>query len=493
MFDPICSPNCRVELQHDERPLAGRTMSRTSAKITDSRLRQLVEKWTGADDGITVGSFRTRRIRSAVMTSVASKVTTIAFQLLAIPVAVHALGPGQYGAFLIVSSILAWISLGGLGVAPGVTGYVARAIGGGSSTEARHVVSTGFVVSLVAAGATALVVAVVITAMEAGDGRLGQYLDPAFVPYLPAMSSAMLVVAAAGLIQFPTSVIQAARAGALEQHISNVWRIFGTGVGLVGMFAVSAWAPTMVAFATALAAPAVVSGLADSFSFLLRHRELIPKPSSFRRRLIGPLVATGAGFLAFSGGGFLITGISLVLASSSVSPEQLAPVGILFQLQALGVGLVSMVAVPLWPSVAHADAASDREWVIRAYRKLRGITVGVGILGAIGIVAVLPAIAVPVFGESVSFDPALTLPFAALFVLACWGMLHAFVLFGLGSARLVGMLTVVQGGLGLAVLVLTIDALGASAVGISALVSALAVTAWTLPVMLSRRLRVAQS
>jgi O-antigen/teichoic acid export membrane protein len=303
----------------------------------------------------------------------------------------------------------------------------------------------------------------------------------------------MLVVAVAALIQFPTSVVQAARAGALEQHLSNAWRVVGTVAGVAGMLAVSMWAPTMVAFAAALAAPALVAGLADSFTFLRRHRELIPTASSFRRRLVGPLVGIGAGFLAFSAGGFLITGLSLVLASSSVSPDQLAPVGILFQLQGLGVGLVSMVAVPLWPSVAHADAASDREWVVRAYRKLRGVTLGVGLTGAVAIVAILPAVAGPLFGESISFDLALTLPFAALFVLACWGMLHAFVLFGLGSARAVGMLTVMQGAVGLAVLVLTIDMLGPSAVGISALVSALLVNSWSLPVILSRRLHVAQS
>jgi hypothetical protein len=111
----------------------------------------------------------------------------------------------------------------------------------------------------------------------------------------------------------------------------------------------------------------------------------------------------------------------------------------------------------------------------------------------VAIVAILPAVAGPLFGESISFDLALTLPFAALFVLACWGMLHAFVLFGLGSARAVGMLTVMQGAVGLAVLVLTIDMLGPSAVGISALVSALLVNSWSLPVILSRRLHVAQS
>jgi hypothetical protein len=118
------------------------------------------------------------------------------------------------------------------------------------------------------------------------------------------------------------------------------------------------------------------------------------------------------------------------------------------------------------------------------------MSVAVGLLGAIGIVAVLPALAVPLFGGSVRFDLGLTLPFAALFVLACWGMLHAFILFGLGSALSVGMLTVVQGILGLAVLAITIDGLGSSAIGISALLSALAVNSWALPVILARRLRV---
>jgi hypothetical protein len=152
-----------------------------------------------------------------------------------------------------------------------------------------------------------------------------------------------------------------------------------------------------------------------------------------------------------------------------------------------------MVAIPLWPSVAHADAASDHQWVVRAYRALRRMAIAVGLLGAFGIIVILPAAAVPLFGNSVSFDIGLTVPFGALFVVACWGMLHAFVLFGVGSALSVGVLTVVQGLLGLAVLVATIGILGPSAVGISALVAALAVTTWALPRILYRRFEAAAS
>lgn len=432
-------------------------------------------------------SLRTTRMRSAVLTSIVSKVATVAFQLLAIPVAVRALGPSQYAAFLVVSSTLAWISLGGLGVAPGVTGYVARAIGRGSLSDARQVITTGLVMSLVSAMATAALIAVAVVVVARSDA-VADFLDPSFAPYLPSMAGATFVVVVTGLVQFPTSVIQAARAGALEQHISNIWRIVGTTIGLASMFAVAVWSPTMVGFAMALAAPSVVAGIGDSMGFLVRHPELLPRASNVSKNLIAPLLSAGAGFLAFSAGGFLISGLSLVLASSSVPAEKLAPVGILFQLQALGVGLVNMVAIPLWPSVAHADAASDREWVIRAYHVLRRLAVAAGLIGFVGIVAILPLVAKPIFGDAVTFDLALTLPFGALFVVACWGMLHAFVLFGLGSALLVGVLTVMQGAIALVLLVATVDTLGASAVGISALVAALTVTAWVLPRHLHRRL-----
>jgi O-antigen/teichoic acid export membrane protein len=283
--------------------------------------------------------------------------------------------------------------------------------------------------------------------------------------------------------------MQAARAGTLEQHISNVWRIVGTAVGAAGMVMVAMWAPTMAGFAMALAAPAVVGGIGDSVGYVVRHPELTPRVKSFRRILIAPLLSTGSGFLAFSAGGFLISGLSLVVASSVIPANALATVGILLQLQALGLGVVNMVAIPLWPSVAHAEAASDREWIVQAYHGLRRIAVGAGMIGAVGIVVVLPPIAARVFGKGVAFDIGLTLPFAALFIAACWGTLHAFVLFGLGSARWVGVLTVIQGIIGLVILFITIDPLGPSAVGTSALLSALAVTAWLLPWRVHRRLQ----
>lgn len=464
-------------------------MARPTSGLADGRLRRFIRSWRSVEDEAAAGSLRTRRIRSAVVTSIASKVVTVAFQLLAIPVAVNALGSAQYGAFVIVSSILAWISLGGLGVAPGITSAVAAAFGRGSLDEARQHLSTGLAVSLAAACATAVVVVALVGALATGWGPLRQYLDPAFLPHLPAMTAAMIVVGVAGLLQFPTSVFQAARAGLLEQDISNAWRVVGTLVGLAGMVAVALWAPTMPMFALALAAPAIVAGVGDSVSFVRHHRDLVPATTSVHRGLIRPIVATGGGFLAFSAGGFLMTGVSLVVASGSVPPEDLAPVGILFQLQGLGIGLVTMIAIPLWPSVAHADAASDREWIVRAYRRLRLVALGVGVLGAAGFVVVLPTIARPVFGGSISFAPDLTVPFGLLFLLSCWGTLHAFVLFGLGRAGLVGVLAIVQGVLNLVVLAVALGPLDASAVGIAAVVAAVAVTAWALPVIVGRRLR----
>jgi hypothetical protein len=62
-------------------PITRGLMSRSPAKLLDRP----------ADDGNPVGSFRTSCIRFAVLTSVASKVTTTAFQLLAITIAVRAL------------------------------------------------------------------------------------------------------------------------------------------------------------------------------------------------------------------------------------------------------------------------------------------------------------------------------------------------------------------------------------------------------------------
>ena len=67
------------------------------------------------------GVFRNRRIKYAVVTSSLSKVLTLVAQAIAIPITIEALGIEKYGAFVMLSTGLAWMSIASVSVGPGLT------------------------------------------------------------------------------------------------------------------------------------------------------------------------------------------------------------------------------------------------------------------------------------------------------------------------------------------------------------------------------------
>ena len=71
--------------------------------------------------------FRIRRIKYAVVTSLCSKAITIIMQVVALPIAVKALGNKQFVLYSMLISAVGWLSLVNLGIGPALTVNIAEA------------------------------------------------------------------------------------------------------------------------------------------------------------------------------------------------------------------------------------------------------------------------------------------------------------------------------------------------------------------------------
>jgi O-antigen/teichoic acid export membrane protein len=82
-----------------------------------------------------------------VATSLASKLFTIGIQVLAMPLAIHALGPKSFALYAMLSSALMWLSLANIGMGPRVAIEIADAeVHGDQARQSRLV--TGAVVPI---------------------------------------------------------------------------------------------------------------------------------------------------------------------------------------------------------------------------------------------------------------------------------------------------------------------------------------------------------
>lgn len=84
-------------------------------KTLSARLRLLIEPSANTSE------FRTQRFKIAVLSSLTGKSVSIVLQLVALPLAIAALGIDRYGICAMLVAILNWMNIAGAAITPGLT------------------------------------------------------------------------------------------------------------------------------------------------------------------------------------------------------------------------------------------------------------------------------------------------------------------------------------------------------------------------------------
>jgi O-antigen/teichoic acid export membrane protein len=357
---------------------------------------------------------RARRLRLAVYSSLASKVSTVGLQLVAFPIAIRAVSPPQFASYSVMAGLLSFIGLCDLGLGPALTQRIAIAHANGEETKQARLLSSGLLV----------IVAILGCGWVAGAGVL--HLSQ-LAPWLAArgISPAMVVVVAViGSVQLLSSPFLRAQAGYQELHIYNLFGVAGNAVAALGLILVARLAPSPIAFLVAVYGTAALTQLATAAAFLVRRRHLLRGLLSPAFSLLPPLFLDGIQF-AFPQvivPIILREGPKLMLFRKGLLIET-AKYGILIQIMTLASGLVVMFTQPLFPALTDAEARGDRPWIDATYRRARkGIGIFCWLFIAGALLAGPEALAVYT-GKKFTFDHATLLAFSCCSALIFWNHL----------------------------------------------------------------------
>ena len=72
-------------------------------------------------------SLRTQRLKISLITSLAGKGVSIVVQLIAVPIAISALGIERFGVYAMLTALLNWLNMATVGVLPGLTVQIVTA------------------------------------------------------------------------------------------------------------------------------------------------------------------------------------------------------------------------------------------------------------------------------------------------------------------------------------------------------------------------------
>ena len=401
---------------------------------------------------------------------------TVAVQVLAMPIAIRALGSEGFALYAVLAAALSWVGLANVGIGPGlVLGIASAAARRERATESR-LFTSALVPVLVSAVALGLLLGIAIQLIPAAN-----MFGPNYAQSAPTIRVGLLILLSFMLLQALLTVIEAAQIGHQEQYILNLWTMLGGLFTLVALVSVAKLTPTVVGMILAVNTPPLIARFVNSIRFMNGRRYLMPRREAFAWSDSKTLLLSGLAFSLVGIGSFLNHQVPVILVGRTLDTLVTATFAAVMSVFMMGFGMVSMVAVPLWPAIADSLTRGEIAWARGAYRKLLFYSMLYAVLvGAVLMIAGRPVLRLW-FGQGINPSESLMALLGFYFVLAMWEYVHYMVLVGLKQIRVPSLIYLGRSLLTVVLVSLLIPKRGSEGAIIGLCMSVLLVTSWSFP------------
>lgn len=302
-------------------------------------------------------------IRRAINTSAISKIATLLVQILALPLALSAVGSERFGVYVMVTGLLSWLSLSSSGLFPGLTREVAK-----HSTNISHIKQLFKHALILVLGLSTLLTIVFFAALTYIP--IEKIFGTHFIPYSAEAKLASIAALICILLQVIGGAAEAVRTGMQQQHINNLWGVFGNLLSIPLLLLCALTVPEIYFLVIATHGALALSKILNLLHLkLFFNSQKNSTSKSIDLKLFKLLLGTGiilligqvATLMTQQGSAFIVGYIS--------GPVAVADFSVMLRITVIAGGMVVMVTQPLGAAITASLAKNDHVWVFsKAYR-----------------------------------------------------------------------------------------------------------------------------
>ena len=380
---------------------------------------------------------RERNARLTINASIAARVVAYAVRLVAIPLSLRVLGREQYGLWLSVGSIIAWMGVSDLGLSSGLVNSVGRAYGRNDWNQIRTLVSTAFV-AFGLVSSIALIIACTLSAWPSVPALLGL----AKGSHLAHQASLLLGICGS-LFAF-SFLLQASGPLTLslqEGYLGSLANMAANGL-LIAALGIIAWrGATLTQFAFAMGAPGLIAtGSLAFYLFFVRHPNIRPSFRWCRRESLRIVMGFGGPLFLVQLSDIGILYSANVVVSNRLGPSSVPLYSVPLSLFMVCQGICYLLVSPYIACYAEASARHDWTWIRHtAFRRLALVMTLITVFGA-GAIAFGPSVVRIWTHAAVIPSRQFLLAMSIYFLLMVWATTNGALLNGLGRVRILAAL-----------------------------------------------------
>lgn len=333
------------------------------------------------------------RYRRALLTAITGPINSgIGFLtfLVTVPLTVRYLGPARYGAWMSLSTLIAFLRFSDLGLSNGLVGAISQAEGRGDLGYTRRAISSVLVCLCILA--TILIIAFPFSARFI---HWDYVLGLASLKDRGEIQLAILVYVIVYGLSIPINMAPQVQRSIQEGFIANIWMIAGNLLSLLGIYIAAsrhACIPWLVAIVSGVP---LLPALGNGFVlYSIQRPDLRPSLEEFDWEIAKELLGKGSLFLGLGVAAALAFDSQNIVIAHVLGPASVGVYAVVQRLYSMIPTIIGFITMPLWPAFGEALGRREWPWINVALKRS---------IGANALIAAVPAIALFLFSRPILF------------------------------------------------------------------------------------------
>jgi len=367
--------------------------------------------------GEILGDAQRRHVRivRGIFSGIAGRGVAMVVGFISVPLTLRYLGAERYGAWVTISTAMAWVALADLGLSNSLTNAVSEGYAHDRRDLAQGYVAAAFW-SL--AGVAAFLALLFFSLWHAvpWDTVFNVRTATARAEVAPAVGTAFAIFA----LSLPLSLIPKIYGAYQEVTVANSWAAAGNILGLAALIAVTQLRGGLVSLVIAISgAVLLVNVISAIWIFGWSKPWLAPRPDRVTWTALKRLTGLGGMFFVIQIAALFLFQTDNLIIAHYLGAAAVTPYSVTWRLFTYTMIFQMLAAPSYWPAYAEAFSRGDRAWVRRSFRVNFRVTVASTLLLALPLV---------VFGKWIIekwAGPAAAPPSGLLIWMGIWSVIYA--------------------------------------------------------------------
>jgi len=296
------------------------------------------------------------QIHRNIILSYANRVSALIGVLVLVPLCTRFLGPRLYGEWIVITSIVTYLALAGLGIDQTLTNRIAEARTANRQREVSILISTAFFAYIAIA-------ILLVMGMAAFSGRIARAL---ISRGSVESSGALCIIAVMYIVALPGNAFIAALRGFervdSEQNI-GVWTTWFRNFGVAGAVVSGL---KLMSLAVVYGSAIVSRNVATYCCTVRKCREVRPSIRMFSFRTLRNLIVPSLAFFVLQISGMIGFGVDNLVIGYSLGPEDVTRYAVPFSVMITAASLFGTASTAVNPTLTSSYVGSKTEFPRRA-------------------------------------------------------------------------------------------------------------------------------